>query len=230
MKLFSTVVFLFLVSSVAFTQEITREQRLKQIIDLNEQVRTLEGEFLLPTAADVRQAKAEGLEAVRLMPRESFDHKMIVQGGGSYFSFTTGSHDYQKIAQIGLEQNNLKVGFAGADYGFIADLGTVSLNAVNDETAEVAFLANYRPPSNLSEIRKEQTKAHKYETESGIFSDRAKAVLAHTYVLRSISFDQADILVAFTTLRKDSDGSLIIFWRLLQNFDKPTFVRDKAEN
>lgn len=230
MKVFLSIIFPLILSASFFAQEVSREQKFRQIAELNAQIRAFEDEFLLPAAHDSRQAKAEGFEAIRLMPRENFDRKMIIQGGGSYFSFTTGSHDYQKIAQIGLEQNDLKVGFAGADYGFIADMGKTSLSAVNRETSVVAFLMNYKPPTNLSEIRKEQSKAYKYETEFGTLSTRAKAVVGHTYVLRAISFDRADILIAFTVVRKDSDGSLILFSRTLANFEKPVLVRDKPEN
>ncbi len=230
MKLILTILFSLFLSANVVTQEVSRDQKFRQIADLNAQIRVLEDEFLLPSALDTRQAASEGLEAIRLMPRENFDRKMIIQGGGSYFSFTTGSHDYQKIAQIGLEQNSLSVGFAGADYGFIADLGTLSPSALSLETPEVAFLLNYQPPANLSEVRKEQAKAYKYETEFGILSSRAKAIVGHTYVLRAITFDQADKLVALSIVRKDTDGSLIIFWRTLQNFDKPTLTRDKSEN
>ena len=230
MKLILTVAFSLFLTATVVTQEISREQKFRQIAEMNAQIRGLEDEFLLPSPLDSRQAAADGFEAVRLMPRENFDGKMLIQGGGSYFSFTTGSHDYQKTAQIGLEGNNLKVGFAGADYGFLSDLGEVTLSSVSRETQLVAFLVNYRPPSNLSEIRAEQSRAHRYETDAGIFSSYVKAVIGHTYVLRAISFDRADTLVALAIVRKDADGSLIIFWRTIQNFDKPKLVRDKVES
>ena len=61
------------------------------------------------------------------MPREKYGHKFNAPGWRSDFSFSTGSHDYQKTAEIELQQNYLSVGFAGADYGLIADLGSISL-------------------------------------------------------------------------------------------------------
>ena len=236
MKLFLTISFvlvllvLLVLSTNLFAQEVSRELKFRQVAELNAQIRVLEDEFLLPSPQDSRLAKAEGFEAVRLMPRENFDGKILIQGGGSYFSFTTGSHDYQKIAQIGLEQNSLKVGFAGADYGFLFDLGEVPLSSVSREAPMVAFLISYRPPTNLSELRKEQSKAHKYETESGTLRSYVKAVVGHTYVLRAITFDSADALVALSIIRKDTDGSLICFWRKLETFEKPVLIRDKVEN
>jgi hypothetical protein len=213
--------FVLLCSSIVSAQELTREQKLQKLNDLNSQIKTLEQEFLLPDAKDLKQAEKEGFAVFRINPREKYERKLIVQGGGSYYSFTTKSHDYQKIAQIGLEQNNLKVGFGGADYGFIADLGETPLADVTKETGEVNFLANYKPPTIEPEVRSEQRKAHNYEASGFLYKRSVPAIVGHSYVLRAISFDDADVLVAFKVHRKDADGSLIIFWKLIENFEKP---------
>jgi len=187
----------------------------------------LEEDILLPDSKDLQQAEKENFEVFRLMPRETYDRKLNIQGGGSYYSFTTKSHDYQKIAQIGLEQNNLKVGFAGADYGFIDDLGNISLSNVSKETAEINFLVNYKPPIKLSDVRAEQRKSNNYETENATYKSRIPVSVGHVYALRAVSFDDADVLVAFKVHRKDSDGSLIVFWKLLETFEKPTLIRNE---
>ncbi len=224
---FKVIVSIFLFVSIAAAQELTREQKLQKIDELNNQIKLLENDVIAPTIKDLRQAQKEGFDVVRILPRERYENKFITQGGGSYFSFTTGSHDYQKIAQIGLEQNKLKVGFAGADYGFITDLGETSLADITEETAEVNFLINYKPPTNEPEVRFEQSKANNYQTNGLTYKTYVPAVVAHSYILRAISFDRADILVAFKVYRKDTDGSLIIFWKSIKNFEKPTFERAK---
>ena len=137
MKLIPATAFLLLLSLFVYSQAASRPQKIQQIDELNARIKTLEDEILLPSSTDLKQAKSEGFEVFRLMPREKYDHKLTVDGGGSYYSFTTRSHDYQKIAQIGLEQNFLKVGFAGADFGFISDLGEIALGEVTDDTPEV---------------------------------------------------------------------------------------------
>lgn len=220
-----SVALVLLLSAAAFSQEPSREQKLQKIDDLNSQIKSLEADVLLPDAKDFKQAEKQGFEVFRLMPRERYDRKLTVQGGGAYYSFTTRSHDYQKIAQIGLEQNYLMVGFAGADYGFIADLGSLPLANVSTETIEINFLVNYKPPTKEPEIRVEQRKAFNYETENATYSSRVPVSLEKTYALRAITFDRADVLVAFKIHRKDTDGSLIIFWKLLGNFDKPVLIR-----
>jgi len=186
----------------------------------------LEKDFLLPDGKDVEKARKESFNVVRLNPREKYDRQLLIQGGGSYYSFTKNSHDYQHIAQIGLEQNNLKVGFAGANYGFIADLGEISLAEISKETIEVNFLVNYKPPTNEPEVRLEQRKAHEYNTDGITYKSNLPAVVGHAYVLRAISFSEADVLVAFKIHRKDTDGSLIIFWKLIENFAMPRLERN----
>lgn len=224
-KVFVLVLFTVLISNA---QDLSREQKLQKIEELNKQIKTLENSVILPDAKDLKKAQELGLDAFRLMPREEYDHKLTVQGGGSYYSFTTKSHDYQKIAQIGLEQNNVKVGFAGADYGFIADVGEISLTDISKENAESNFLVNYKPPTILTEIRLEQRKAWNYEVNGITYKSNLPAFVGHTYVLRAISFDAADVLVAFQIHRKDADGSLIIFWKLIEYFKIPRIEKNNA--
>lgn len=225
---FITSISLFIVicSSIIFSQELSREQKLQKIDELNNQIKILEADILLPDDKDIRQAEKEGFEVFRLMPRERYDHKLNVQGGGAFYSFTTKSHDYQKISQISLEQNFLSTGFAGADYGLIADLGSVPPSSVSQTSDEVIFLYNYKPPTKEVEVRLEQHKAQNYETETATYRSRVLYSIGHSYALRTINFERADILAAFKVHRKDTDGSLIIFWKLLENFQKPILERN----
>jgi hypothetical protein len=47
--------------------------------------------------------------------------------------------------------------------------------------------------------------------------------------LRSINYSDSDVLVAFRVLRKDTDGSLIIAWKMLKEYPVPDLARDKAQ-
>jgi len=221
-------IFVLLAVSVGNGQEASREQKLQKMLDLNDQIRILEKDFLQPEAKDLEAARKENLSVFRLNPREKYDRKLMIQGGGSYYSFTKNSHNYQDTVQIGLAQDNLKVGFAGADYGFIADLGEISLANVSKETVEANFLFNYKPPVNLSEIRIEQSKMGSYEVNNIVYKNRLPAAVGHAYILRAIIFDEADVLVALKIHRKDADGSLIIFWKLLADFETPYLERIRA--
>lgn len=231
MKLIPAVVFLCLFSSVAFTQEISREQKFRQIKDLSAQIDRVVEDLLSPSPTDIKQAESDGVKVFRLMPREVYGRQIAVpQEGGACYSFTTGSHDYQKIAQIMLEQNYLSAGFAGADYGLMGDLGNIPLSDAIVETPEVAFLLKYKAPINILDARVEQRKAHQYETDAFTLRNRFPVSIGHAFVLRAISFRDADILVAFKVMRKDTDGSLIIFWKKIADFDKPQLDPNIREN
>ena len=213
--------FALLFVSAINAQDLTREQKLQKIDELNSQIKILETAVLLPDAKDLKQAAKEGSEVFRLMPREKYDHKLTINGGGAYYSFTRKISEYGRGSDISLERNNLTVGFAGADYGFIYDLGAMPLPDVSENTSEAKFLFDYKPPVNEPDVRIEQRNSNNYEVGGFIYKRYVPAIVGNTYLLRSISFGDWDVLVAFKIYRKDTDGSLIIFWKLLQNFETP---------
>ena len=214
--------------SLSNAQEISREQKYQKIVDLNAQVKDSINEYLSPDAADLNEAAKSGFEVFRIIPRGKINEKVGVRGGGAYYSFTTKSHDYDSKPQIGLEQDNLKVGFYGANYGFIKDLGDLPLASVDRQSYAVNFLADYKPPTEMIEIRSEQSKAHDYQTNGINYKSRLPAIVGNTYILRAINYEEADALVAFKIHRKDTDGSLIIFWKMLKEFEKPLIDRTAA--
>jgi hypothetical protein len=187
---------------------------------------------LLAPAEDDRQAAAEFLKQpdtglIRLMPRESFDGQVYhidspitIRGGGAYFSFARLTHVYGWGSDIALERDRLSVGFAGADYGMIADLGTVPLDEVTVEYPAAVSIANYKAPFHENDARREARRfANGGIKVNGLtYSSRVLPKIGNTYLLRSIVYDRTDVLVAFNVVRKDSNGSLIIAWKLLRSF------------
>lgn len=216
MKRFPVVVFLFLLSSLVFGQT----NRLPEI--------------LVPS--EYAQAEANRLDAqvFKILPRGMFqgpfnaykdeENPLGIREGGAYYSFTTGQHSYNKIPQIGLEQGNLKVGFYGANYGMIASLGRYSFSDVGLETPELAFLSTYKPPKLEKEIRAEAMSFHNNPVKGLLFSRNVPAILGNTYLLRAISFGEADVLVGFNVLQVDEDGSMTIIWKKLADFGKPIML------
>ncbi|HSK72653.1 MAG TPA: hypothetical protein VK892_13205, partial [Pyrinomonadaceae bacterium] len=87
-----TLALVLLICSFIYSQEMPREQKLQKIDELNNQIKSLETDFLLPDATDLTRAKEEGFSVFRIMPRERFDGKFTIQGGGSYYSFTNKTH------------------------------------------------------------------------------------------------------------------------------------------
>ena len=193
----------------------------------------LTNETLSPTSRDLVQAEIENAEVFRILPRGIFDsgnNDLSLRGGGAYYSFTKKSHSYNEIPQIELQSNNLIVGFYGANYGLMADLGNVPLYNINENTPEVSALSDYRVKQVEPEARAEFRSLHKGLEIGGVtYKKQVPAIPGNTYVLRAISFNEADTLVAFNVYRKDADGSLIIFWKMIKEFEKPVLIRDDAK-
>ena len=203
--------------------------------------RVLKEGLLAPSEAD-RLAFAEFLRLrdtglIRLLPREAYDSAVYptakpskIRGGGSYYSFANLTHAYGYGSDIGLEQNHLTVGFAGAAYGMLTNLGDVLIDGITLKDPRAQFLSSYEPPVLEPEARAE---ARRFWAKDGVMIDglvyqrRMPVQENTTYLLRSIDYDRTDVLVAIRVVRKDSDGSLIIAWKLLKSSTAPMLKRNE---
>lgn len=220
-------------SPAVFAQSTNRDQAITEIDALRAQIKAREKVLLAPSEED-RLAYAEFLQQpdtglIRLLPREKYDGKLTVRGGGSYYSFHKLTHEYGDPSDIGLEQNSFLVGFHGADFGYFCVLGDVPLETVTLDHAGVQFLATYAPPSIEAEVRKVASRAYlDMRVGDFVYKNRVPVTTNTTYLLRSISFGDADSLVAFRVIRQDADGSVILLWKMLKRFPTPQLVRDKT--
>ena len=192
-------------------------------------------DILKPDPAAVAEAERIGANAVKILPRGMFknkeesytdeDNPIGIRGGGAYYSFTTRSHSYNKTPQIQLQQGNLSVGFAGADYGMIAELGQIELEDANDEIPDLDFLIKYTP----SDIESDARVAFRLVADPApnkTFHRSIKAVLGNTYALRAISYDEADTLVIFIVHSIEENGSVNLIWKTIADFKKPVLKRN----
>ena len=205
------------------------------------EARVLKKGILAPSAGD-RIAFAEFLRQpntglVRLMPREVYDSQtyhtnspVSISGGGAYYSFGKLTHVYGYGSDIEFSHSWLSVGFAGADYGMIAMLGDIPLDQVSLNDPRTQYLANYQPPSSehLARAENQRFRLRGGVTIDGLnYQSRQAAFENWTYLLRSISYDQSDVLVALRVVRKDGNGSMIIAWKLLRQYHAPVLRRGK---
>ena len=183
-----------------------------------------------------------------------------INGGGAYFSFYYRTHEYGRGSDIELNRRatgpdvkfygdhgelrpDLKsyegppsegwftVGFAGADYGMMTDLGDVPLESINIEHASLAFLLRYRPPRPEPQARCEARRFHAGVAADGhLYRSRLPIKTGATYLLRSIVYDKYDVLVAIQVVRQESDGSVTIAWKLLKKFDRTDLERFRNLN
>jgi hypothetical protein len=217
----------------ALAQEDARSRAAAEIESLREQIKAREAVLLAPSNED-RKAYAEliaqGAGLVRLLPREKWDGKLSTRGGGAYYSFTRLTHEYGYGSDISLEQDMLSVGFAGADFGFMVNLGDAPVETVTAETEAVRFMASYATPSNEPDARKAQRQfMHRPVFKDGewTYQNRLPVSVGSTYALRSVNYEDSDVLVVFRVVRKDADGSVTLVWKILQKYSKPS-LRGRA--
>jgi hypothetical protein len=184
----------------------------------------------------------------RINPRSVFafsGKRPPINGGGAYYSFYTRSHDYDAGADLEFSmtqviegtvnrvtelppQKYFSVGFAGANLGMLANIGDVSLADLTVEDPRLAFIAAYETPSAESRARSEKKRFGQGLTIDGqTYKQRLTVQLKATYVLRSINYDESDILVGFQVVREESDGSLIIAWKLMKSYARPQLARNR---
>ena len=228
-SLFKSLLFLVVALSFlsidVFAQGASREDLLKEVESRREELTSLEKKLLAPSEED-RAAYATLLRQpdtgiIRLIPREN---KLTI--GGAYYSFSRLTHEYGYGSDIELQQDYLSVGFAGADFGMLTNLGDVPLEDLVMEQPALRFLAGYETPRREPDARSEYRRASEGFTSDGTsYRSRLPVEVKTTYLLRSINYDQADVLVAFSVVRKDIDRSVIIVWKLLKRYPKPELVR-----
>jgi len=232
---------LSLTGSFTVAQSQTRADMLRQIETKRAEMLQLEKEFLSPTAEDLNAHAAflsqpeTGL--VRLLPRELFDSDtyknnkktITMRGGGAYYSFSRLTHEYGYGSDIQLASGNLSVGFAGADYGMLVSLGEIGLDEITVEDPRAAFISSHNPSSQEPKARLD---AKQFAGKGTIVDDieyrnRVPVKVNNTYLLRSIGYRMSDVLVAFKVVRKDTDGSVILAWKLLKKYPVPTLARSE---
>src|SRR2546423_12385573 len=231
------LVVVFITCSVnSFAQSESRENLLKQIETKRSELSNLEKKLLAPSDEDQAAfsdfLKQDNTGLIRLLPREKYDstpqkETLTIRGGGAYYSFVRLTHAYGYGSDIELAQGYLSVGFAGADYGVIAKVSNADIDEISIEHPSAFFLANYKAATEEPAARLEWKRFGSGVTIDGIvYAHRVKAEPGMTYVLRSIDYGNSDLLVAVKVVRQDTDGSLIIAWKLLKKFPKPELARN----
>lgn len=194
---------------------------------------------LAPAASD-RDALKGFLEnsntgLIRLIAREVYDsksyrvkQKVNIPGGGAYYSFALLTHAYGFGSDIELDRDVLSVGFDGIDYGMLAIIGKTPLEQITTEDSRVQPIAAYRPPKSRTEAGEERRMLSSGEgmTFDGLLFQKSVPVWEDTtYLLRSVAFETSDVLVAFKVVRRETDGSVIIAWKLLKRYSTPRLNR-----
>src|SRR2546423_6004212 len=147
----------------ASAQTDERARAAAEIESLREQIKAKEA-VLLSVPGEDGERYAEFLarrrpDLVRLRPREKWDGKLSTRGGGAYFSYTRLTHEYGYGSDIELQQGQFSVGFAGADFGFLVNLGDMPLENVSLDTEAVRSLAGSLTDASEKGARVQQRRA-----------------------------------------------------------------------
>ena len=226
------------VSVAVRAQSSSRDDILKDIAAKRDELQRLEDQFLAPAEED-RAAYKEFLAQpdtglIRLLPRDVYESEvykknqktLTIRGGGAFYSFARLTHEYGLGSDLMLEVGYLSVASAGADYGMMIDLGDVSLDEITKDYPAALSLADYAAAKDEPQARVEQRQVQAGRILDGAtYKARVPVKIGTTFLLRSISYDRSDLLVAFRTVRKDTAGSVTIAWKLLKRFPKPELVR-----
>jgi hypothetical protein len=231
--------FIFAFIFVAFLAPAARAQSVDRAA-LENEIRALVGElkdteqqFLAPSAKD-REKYAEFLSQpdtglIRLLPREVFQDKLTIQGGGAYYSFARLTHEYGYGSDIELQQNRFSVGFAGADFGFLTRLGKVAIEEVTLEHPAAQFLSTFTTPTTEPGARDQQKRAAAgFDVNGFTYKDSVPFKRKNSYLLRSIGYRVSDLLVGFRIVTQDDDGSVVIVWKILKRFPVPQLTVTQA--
>jgi hypothetical protein len=221
-----------------FAQTQSRDDVIKELEAKRAELAVLEQKILAVADSDQSEFAAflsqPQTGIFRLLPREVYmgntKRGLAHPAGGALYSFVNASHAPERVGyDIQLEYDILSVGFAGADYGLIVNVGDTPLDQIVPEHATVRALLDYTPARVEADARSIYQKVGYGMDVSGVvFKSRLPAKVSNTYLLRSISYDRSDIAVAFRITRKDTDGSLIIIYKVLKNFPVPKLQRTQT--
>jgi hypothetical protein len=172
---------------------------------------------------DSRVVRAENscLEAVPPVP-----------GGGSFYSFASGSHQAGRLADLWLKDGRFRVGFAGENLSIMTALGDVPLEAVSLQSRGADYLSGFAPPGSDADAQRQYERNRAGFRVSGqTYGISAAASENTTYVLRSITYKEGDaldkirqptdVLVSFRVVGKAADGSVTILWKVLRRRPGP---------
>jgi hypothetical protein len=211
-------------AEIAHEIELIRAEADNLIARLKEK----EKELLAPSEADKKafadlHAQAD-VDLIRMLPRGGYE--LSVNGDGAYYSFTRRTHEYGRGSDIELQDGRFSVGFAGADFGLIVSLGDAPLESVSAATAGIGPLLEFSAPAEPAQARDLYVRsAAGFEVDGRVYKREVQAQVNNTYALRSVVYGESDVLVAFRVVRKDTDGSHILLWKMLRELPKPDLLK-----
>lgn len=207
-------------------------QNLETLIALLARIRVAAHAKLFESAEDMRKQfnailAQPNTGVARLLQGNRYDALLDGRGGGAYFSFASGTNDYDREPDLEFELSGYHSGFYGGARGFVLDIGSTPIEAVTEpfdvprrdlpsrDQDRWRFIAGVPSPE---KGEREHALSRADETRSSVlgFESVVPAKLGHSYLVRCILPNEHDILAVFTTAAMDEAGVWIV-WRVLWN-------------
>jgi hypothetical protein len=161
-------------------------------------------------------------------------------GAGTAYSFRVKSHRMLHLSDLILENNVIKTDSV-LQQGILVKLGNMNLNEVSSQTDGMKFLLDFVPAANPQELQKNNEILNKgIKSEGFIYAYGLYVENKTTYALRSIAYrgrvmrsisgvdynemdydKRKDVIVAFTIIEREPNGSITVLWKLIQSKDSP---------
>lgn len=192
------------------------EQIQNQIKQIEEQRDEIALQLLRATEKDREEAERIGAKAVRLFPDGIMDNLFYApdEVGFSLYSFTEIS-DYYFAPRIEYKKGLLEFVKEEGNLGFIANIGGIPLETIDEQSREVIALAKYKPPSDFKDAKSD------YVSNNLTFRNSVSVEVGMTYLARVLRYGEGDAIFALKVHRKDTDGSIILFIKVIKTFEPP---------
>jgi hypothetical protein len=167
----------------------------------------------------------------RILRRFRYAPLVRIRGGGAYYSFLTRSNSYDESPDLGLDRGRFDPRTFGV--GLLLDLGIVPFEELGEvmsgavpealsERGRAAFDYLWRVRAVRGEVRGHGRRVLTPEDRDraaalGFEGRDVPALVGHTYLLRSVLFDDHDHLVVFTVIGED-DAGMSLAWRILKTW------------
>jgi len=190
------------------------ELKLDDEVSLLKRIRrSLDVKLLTPPAdawkgfEDLRNRTDAGL--ARILNRGPYVGIVSPREGGAYWSFSKRSNDYDDCAELTLQLWTFGSGFNGGDAGRVVRIHCLKLSDAAESDVPSDLLG---PPQEFDKM------VHSARR------DCPKAETGLVYAVRSVNWDESDVLAAFQVVDLDTRGATIA-WRILRTFDVPKRTR-----
>lgn len=161
-------------------------------------------------------------------------------GNGAFYSFTKHTHNADEWAQIRLKDGVFYPAYtemkrtttaasggmtqsfsytSGFSFAVFTALRTVAMEEINSDHAAVRILTELAIPTTYQTFT-EQIKT--YSTGLNVGAHRLQSSISANpeliYLMRSINYKKADVIIVFRIVQQDRDGNLHILWKQLKSF------------